>query len=184
MTGGSVGVAANFFVLVDVIDTLRKDGPIVLVASVGAVLICLLFFFRSFWAAAITLTPLMMAIAWLAGAHWLFDWKVNMYSVISFPLLVGMSIDQGVHVYHRWRESPNLALVMRETGGANVLTTLTTVIGFGGLWFADNLGIRSLGTTASVGTVLGLIGSCATLPALLFVIDRIRRALTTSRPAD
>jgi hypothetical protein len=175
VTGGSVGVAANFFVLVDVIDTLRKDGPVVLSAAVIAVFVCLLFFFRSLTAAFITMLPLAMAITWLAGLHYLYEWKVNMYSIIAFPLLIGMSIDQGVHVYHRWRESPNLRVVMRETGGANVLTTITTVIGFGGLWFAENLGIRSLGTTASVGTVLGLIGSCATLPALLFVIDRLKR---------
>ncbi len=171
----TVPTAANYFVLVDVIDTLTKDGPVVLSAAVLVVLLCLIVFFRSLGAALVTLLPLVMAITWLAGLHWLFDWKVNLYSIIAFPLLVGMSIDQGVHVYHRWRESPNLAVVMRETGAANVLTTLTTVIGFGGLWFADNLGIRSLGTTASVGTVLGLIGSCATLPALLLVLDRVRR---------
>ncbi|MBT9559857.1 MAG: MMPL family transporter, partial [Myxococcales bacterium] len=47
VTGGTVGVAANFFVLVDVIDTLRKDGPVVLSAAVIAVFVCLLFFFRS-----------------------------------------------------------------------------------------------------------------------------------------
>ncbi|MBT9554827.1 MAG: MMPL family transporter, partial [Myxococcales bacterium] len=144
-------------------------------AAVIAVFVCLLFFFRSLTAAFITMLPLAMAITWLAGLHFLYEWKVNMYSIIAFPLLIGMSIDQGVHVYHRWRESPNLQVVMRETGGANVLTTITTVIGFGGLWFAENLGIRSLGTTASVGTVLGLIGSCATLPALLFVLDRLKR---------
>ncbi len=142
-------------------------------------LLSLSVFFRSPIAAIITLVPLMLSLAWLLGLHWLFDVKLNMFSVIAFPLLVGMSIDQGVHVYHRWRETPDLRLVIRETGSANVLTTLTTIIGFGGLWFADNVGIQSLGTTASVGTALGLIGSCVTLPALLLILDRFRRNRTS-----
>jgi uncharacterized protein len=167
-----VPVAANYFVLVEVIDTLRDDGPVVLGAAAGAVFVCLLLLFRSLRAALLVLVPLLVSIAWLAGVYLLLGWKLNMFSVVAFPLLVGMGIDNGIHVFHRWREVHSVRVVLREVGGPITLTTLTTFIGFAGLLFANHVGIQTLGLTAAAGMWLVLLGAVATLPALLHVLDR------------
>ncbi len=171
-TAGSVPVAANYFVLVEVIDTLKEDGPVVLSAATLAVFICLLVSFRSARAALLTLVPLLVSVTWLAGLHLVLGWKLNMFSVVAFPLLVGIGIDNGIHVYHRWQEARSVRVVLREVGGPIALTAATTFIGFSGLLLANHVGINTLGLTAAAGIALALAGSVLTLPALLHLLDR------------
>ena len=168
----TVPVAANYFVLVEVIDTLKEDGPVVLSAATAAVFICLLFSFRSLRSALLVLVPLLVSVSWLAGVHLLLGWKLNMFSVVAFPLLVGIGIDNGIHVFHRWREVRQVRVVLREVGGPIALTAVTTFIGFSGLLLANHVGINTLGITAAAGIALALVGSVGTLPALLYCLDR------------
>ena len=170
----SVPVAANYFVLVEIIDTLRRDGPIVLSAATIAVMFLVLLFFRSIGGTLAIMLPLTIAVAWLGGIYLLLGMKLNMFSIIAFPLLIGMGIDYGIHFYHRWKEDRDIRILLRETGGPILLTSLTTIIGFAGLWFANHVGIKTLGLTAAVGIALCFLGSVVTLPALLYVIDLVR----------
>jgi hypothetical protein len=167
-----IRTAANYYILVDVIDTLKKDGPVVLVAASIAVFLCLAIFFRSLGAALIVIAPLILSLCWLAGVFYLMHWKLNMFSTLAFPLLVGMGIDNGIHFCHRWRETPRIRVVLREVGGPLFLSTLTTVIGFSGLILSDHVGVETLGTTALLGMTLCLASAVVTLPALLLLVDR------------
>ena len=174
--GVKVPVAANYFVLVEVIDTLKKDGPVVMSAAAAAVFICLLISFRSLRSALLVLVPLLVSVSWLSGLFLLLGWKLNMFSVVAFPLLVGIGIDNGIHVFHRWREVRSVRVVLREVGGPIALTAATTFIGFSGLLLANHVGINTLGLTAAAGIALALAGSVATLPALLYCLDRPGRS--------
>lgn len=172
LRGDAAPAAANYFVLAEVIDSLKADGPVVMGAAACAVLLCLLATYRSLRAALLVLAPLVISLGWLAGVYELMDWKLNIFSVVAFPLLIGLSIDDGIHLYHRWRETHCLRTVLREIGGPITMTTLTTFIGFAGLIFADHVGVQSLGLTAGLGVWLTLLGSVATLSALLYALDR------------
>jgi uncharacterized protein len=164
---GRVKVAANYFILVEAIDTLRADGPRVLIATVGAVFICLMLLFRSLKATLLVLIPLALSIIWLGGVYWLAGWKLNMFSVVAFPLLVGMGIDNAIHVYHRFSESGRVRTVLREVGGPVVTATTTTFVGFFGLLFTDYWGIQTLGLTAGLGMWLVFFGAVFTLLSVL-----------------
>ena len=118
---------------------------------------------RKSYLIVLVLVPLLVSVAWLAGVYLLLGWKLNMFSVVAFPLLVGMGIDNGIHVFHRWREVRSVRVVLREVGGPITLTTLTTFIGFAGLIFANHVGIQTLGLTAAAGMWLVLLGAVATL---------------------
>lgn len=162
--------AANYFVLVEVIDTLKEDGPKVLAIATFVVLLCLTLLFGSVRIALLTLVPLMASMAWLIGLHVLLDWKLNMFNVVAYPLLVGMGIDNGIHVVHRWLEDRDVGVVLRELAGPITLTTVTTTIGFAVLSFAPWQGVRSLGLTAASGMVLAYVGAVVVLPAVLTLI--------------
>ncbi|MBW2732923.1 MAG: MMPL family transporter [Deltaproteobacteria bacterium] len=170
-----VAVAANYFVLVEVIDTLRKEGPRVLGTVVGLVFICLLLTFRSLKASILVLLPLFVSLGWLCATFLLLGWKVNMFSIVAFPLLLGMGIDNGIHVFHRWRETANVRVIVRDVGGPITLTTLTTFIGFAGLLLANHVGIQTLGLTAGVGMWFTHLGATMALPALLYLVDNKAR---------
>ncbi len=162
--------AANYFVFVEVIDTLKEDGPRVLGWAMLAVLFCLTALFRSLRLALLTLVPLLTSMAWLAGTHVALDWKLNLFNVVAYPLLAGMGIDNGIHVMHRWLEERDVGVVLAELLGPITLTTVTTSIGFLGLTFASHRGIRSLGLTAATGMGLAYLGAVVVLPAVLTLL--------------
>lgn len=174
-------VAASYFVMPDIIDTLRKDGPKVITIAFVSILICLLALFRNLGVVLLVLVPVVAAISWLAGVFWLLDWKVNLYNIITFALLVGMGVDDGIHITRRWLENGRrgVSTVVRETGAAITLTTITTCIGFGGLLFSNHIGLGTLGWTAALGMVLTFLASVTTLPALLTLCSRRTDSPTT-----
>ena len=182
-TATTVPAAANYFVMVEVIDTLKEDGPRVLGWATLVVLLCLTALFGSVRIALLTLVPLIASLAWLAGLHVLLDWKLNIFNVVAYPLLVGMGIDNGIHVVHRWLEDRDVGVVLREVAGPITLTTVTTSIGFAGLSFATHQGIRSLGLTAASGMLLAYVGAVVVLPSVLTLMD-LRRGASGQAPPE
>lgn len=171
---GQVPVAASFFVIPEIVDTIRGDGPLVLGLSGGVLLLVALLLFRRLSHALVILGTVTLALVWLGGLVWLQDWKVNFFTVIAFPLLVGMGQDDAIHILHRHREGAPVGVVLRETGGAVLMTTVTTVLGYGGMVFADHLGLYSLGFTAATGMVLCFVASVVFLPASLRLVRWVR----------
>jgi hypothetical protein len=171
---GEAPVAASFFVIPEIVDTIRGDGPVVLGLSGGVLVVIALLLFRRLSSALLVLGTVSLALVWLGGILWLQDWKVNFFNVIAFPLLIGMGQDDAIHILHRSREGARLGVVLRETGGAILMTTVTTVLGYGGMVFADHLGLYSLGFTAAAGMTLCFVASVAALPATLRLLRWIR----------
>ncbi len=165
-----VPMAANYFVLAELIDTLKADGPVVFGAAAAAVFVALLVLFRSPRGALLVAIPLVCTIAWLLGIYWIYSIKLNIFSVIVLPLLIGMAVDNGIHIYHRYLETREVRTVLREVGGPIALTTATTFVGFSSLLIADHVGVQTLGLAAALGMLLGLIGAVITLPALLALL--------------
>ncbi|MEZ4383002.1 MAG: MMPL family transporter [Nannocystaceae bacterium] len=173
---GEVPVAASFFVIPEIVDAIRGDGPLVLGLSSGVLVLIALLLFRRLSSALLVLGTVSLALVWLGGILWLQDWKVNFFNVIAFPLLIGMGQDDAIHILHRSREGARLGVVLRETGGAILMTTVTTVLGYGGMVFADHLGLYSLGFTAATGMALCFVASVAVLPATLRLLRWLRGA--------
>jgi uncharacterized protein len=55
----------------------------------------------------------------------------------------------------------------KSTGQAVILSSLTTMIGFGSMMVADHYGVFSLGLVLTLGVFCCLIASITFLPALL-----------------
>jgi predicted RND superfamily exporter protein len=89
-----------------------------------------------------------------------------------FPVLVGIGIDYGIHVVHRFRESAPVREIVTETGRAFVLTTLTTMAGFGSLIWSRYKGLNSFGFVTIVGMTFVLLTSLVSLPAFLMLLER------------
>jgi len=86
------------------------------------------------------------------------------------PLIIGIGLENGIHIVHRWREEGEGGpeLVASSTGQSVALFSLTTMVGFGSLMVAKYYGIFSIGLllTVSVGSVLA--ASLSVLPLILF----------------
>ncbi len=168
-------VAATYFVLPEVVDTIREDGKLTVGLGLLAITGLLLLLFRRPSHVFVVLLPLLLGATSLAGFLFLFGMKLDYFNVVVIPLLLGMGVDNGIHLFSRLRDdgTERLMAILRHTGGAMFLTTLTTCIGFAGLWVANHRGLRNLGTTAIAGMALCLAASLFTLPALVLLVERL-----------
>jgi len=118
----------------------------------------------------LAILPLGLGIVWTAGLMWVFHLQFNLANMVAVPLIIGIGVENGIHIVHRYREEGvgGPALVSGSTGQAVALFSLTTMIGFGSLMVARYYGIFSMGLllTIAVGSVL--VASLTVLPLILF----------------
>ncbi len=175
---GEVPVAADFFVIPEIFEAIRNDGPVVLALSAAVMVLTAVVLLRTVTGVIMVVCTLLMSLAWLGGAMVLLGWKLNFFNVIILPLLIGMGQDASLHIYERAREEAHqrMTVVLRETGGAVFISTLTTIWGFSGILFANHRGLHSMAWMAVLGLTLTFLGSVVVLPAMLDVFRRRTRS--------
>jgi len=146
-----------------------------------ATVILLLALLRNPRAVALVVGPLLLAAIWTAGLMSYFDLPFNFANVIGLPLLLGIVVDNGIHmVHHALGERPGESGPMASsTSRAILFATLTTMASFGNLAFAPHVGMASMGKLLTIGMTCVLIATLVVLPALLEApgwISWVRRA--------
>jgi len=153
-------------IFVELMDIMSKDGKKATYFAIIAVFFVLLIDFRSLKYALVGMVPLIFGAIWMTGLMEILGLKFTMMNILAVPLIIGIGIDDGVHILHRWKMEKNLDIVYRSTGKAILLTSLTTMLGFGSLWFATYRGLGSMGIALFIG-----VGTC--FLATLFIIPAI-----------
>ncbi|HTN74844.1 MAG TPA: MMPL family transporter, partial [Pirellulaceae bacterium] len=97
--------------------------------------------------------------------------------MIVLPLIFGIGIDDGVHLMHDFLHSKGRYKLDNATFVAVLLTSVTTMVGFGSLILAQHQGLRSLGQVLTIGVLCCLVSSTTLLPALFVAITRSRKEL-------
>jgi uncharacterized protein len=101
---------------------------------------------------------------------------LNPANMIVLPLVLGIGVDDGVHVMHDFRTQRGTYRTKSSTINAIILTSLTSMIGFGSMMVAAHRGLYSLGLVLVVGVGSCLFVSLVTLPAILTLISKNRPA--------
>jgi predicted RND superfamily exporter protein len=160
-----------FSELLQVID---EDSLRAILWALLAVLLLVLIDLRSIKLTLLSLWPLATGLLGVSILLVFFDVRLNMFNMVVLPALLGINVDAGVHMLHRYREEPELGTLGVEFDllGAITVASLTTVISFASLILAHHQGMQSVGRLALVGLASGLIGSFVFLPALMEVIFR------------
>ncbi len=129
----------------------------------------IIFLFRRVKAILLTLVPVIFGGLWTIAGMALLDLDLNMANLIILPLFLGIAVDDGIHIVHRMFESPKAALapLAHSTGKAIVLTSLTTIVGFGSLMIARHNGIFSLGLLSVLAVTCSLVAALVVLPLIL-----------------
>jgi len=152
-------------------------------ALIAGVLIALLLLgdFRNISRAVLALVPTLFGWCWMLGimAHYGIDF--NVANIVIMPLVLGIGIDAGVHMVHRAAESAEgggqratVEELLRGTGSAVMLASITTMVGFANLLIADYGGMQSLGLVMVLGIACCLTACLVILPAILLLSHRAR----------
>jgi len=97
---------------------------------------------------------------------------LNPANLIVLPLVLGTGVDFGIHVVHNFREKQGGPYRMASsTMNSIVLTSTTSIVGFGSLMLAAHRGLFSVGLVYSIGLMSCLVISLVMLPALLTLVS-------------
>ena len=134
------------------------------------VLITLLLFLllRRISDVTLVLAPLLFATLLTVACMVLLGVPFNFANVIALPLLLGIGVDNGIHMVHRWRSAPPASgdLLRTSTARAVVISALTTICSFGNLAYSPHRGTASMGLLLTLGLGLVLVCTLLLIPAL------------------
>jgi predicted RND superfamily exporter protein len=145
--------------------------------ALAAIVVVLLLDLRRFSDLLLGLFPLAVGVVLTLGVMGLCGVSLNPANMIALPLIVGVGVDNGVHVLHDYRNRPRgRSYRLRAATGRGILVTgLTTVLGFGTLITARHAGMASLGLALTLGVSFCMLSALVFLPAVLQLRDRSRQ---------
>ena len=137
-----------------------------------SIVFVLIIYYRSLKIFFLSLLPLIIGLAALSGIMVIFSMDFNFLNVMVLPMIIGIGIDDGVHLVNTYAQShpSNLFEALPKTGRAVVLTSLTTLVGFGSIALSHYPGLRSMGYVAVIGITACLSASVIVMPAIFSII--------------
>ena len=142
-----------------------------------SILLVLLVYYRSISAVLMSLLPLMAGMAALSGLMAVLRIEYNFLNIMILPMIVGIGLDDGVHFTNTYRQTapPDQPDGLYRTGRAVVLTSLTTLVGFGSMTLSHYPGLQSMGHVSVIGISACMIASLVLLPALFQLLASRRK---------
>ena len=166
---------------------MRRSYVNAAIYSALAVITVLWWDLRRFDWVALAILPTVLGMVQLFGLMGYLQIPLNPANIIVLPLIIGIGIDDGIHVVHDIRAKRNPIGLSSATSKGIIMTSLTSMIGFGSLMLARHEGLRSLGRVVTLGITCCLLTSTLWLPCLLFLLRRKSRpspAASTGPPAS
>jgi hypothetical protein len=151
-------------------DGLMRAGFYAFLVIVAVLLID----FRNGKNTLIALAPLLMGVTMALGVLGVCGVPLNPANMIAFPLILGVGVDNGVHVLHDWliRRAEGRASISHAIGRGVLVKALTSMIGFSTLMISSERGLAGLGLLLTLGVGCSMLASLLFLPAVLALRGR------------
>jgi predicted RND superfamily exporter protein len=186
--GGIDVVIASMELTNDALQSETQDeAPILLALAMGVVALVLLWLLRSVFDVLVGLAGIIVTVVWTFGLiallgpeHLDLVGPVSQVGVVVPVLVVGLGIDYAVHLTTRYREQrargqdPAAAATtaMHTVGGALVLATVATAVGFAVTGMAPLEVIADFGIFTAIGVVCAFVVMGLAVPASRVLRER------------
>ena len=166
-------------ILADMLAGIKMDAPKAMALSVISTLLVVLIAFRARRAGWLALATMFLGMTWLIALLAVAKMHINFLNFVALPITVGVGADYAVNVMkrHEIERGADIARTILETGGAVVLCSLTTFLGYAALLLSTNGAVRSFGAVGALGELTMLLSAMLVLPAVLW-----RRRAADERP--
>jgi len=135
--------------------------------------------FRNLRVSLIVLIPIVFGIVVTFGLLLLFRHRFSFMSITAIPLIIGIGIDNGIHLVQRYLRSRHLEderdgilAIAKASGAAVIQSNLTTIVGFGALMASSFAPLAEMGLVTSLGVALALVGGLCLVPAVILLGER------------
>jgi len=167
----ATGMPPVFLALIRIIG---QDGQKAALLTLAVVFLLLCVDFLSPRKALLAMIPLGLGMFWMVGLMHLTGMQLTIMNVMALPIIIGIGIDDGVHIIHRWKHEGKgkIRTVFSSTGKAIFLTSLTTMLAFGSLVFSIFRGFGHLGGAMFLGVGACFLTTIIIIPGLIGLIER------------
>ena len=123
--------------------------------------------FRTLTHTLLALAPLVAGTIITVGVMGLMGVSLNPANMIGLPMIVGVGVDNGVHVLHDYmaRRGKRSYTLAATTGKGIAVSAITTALGFGTLMVARHKGLAGLGLVLTLGVLGCMVAALVLLPA-------------------
>lgn len=104
---------------------------------------------------------------WAAGILALTGVELDLFAVFAVVTFVGIGVDYGLHLVHRYREYGEARRAIEELAPVILVAAAITLFGYGTLVVSSYPPLRSIGLVAAVSVVTLSLASVLVLPAML-----------------
>jgi uncharacterized protein len=131
------------------------------------VIVLILITFRDWRLAWLTIVPTVLGLLWAAGLLGVAGVELDLFAVFAVVTFVGIGVDYGVHLVHRYRDRGDAATATAELAPVILVAGAITLLGYGTLIGSSYPPLQSIGIVSAVSVVTLVAGSVLVLPALL-----------------
>jgi hopanoid biosynthesis associated RND transporter like protein HpnN len=139
-----------------------------IVIALVAIALVLLAIRRNILDTALVMATLILAGLFTMASAAITNTPINFANIIALPLLLGLGVDNGVHMLVKLRHSsPEEQNIYQSSTARGIFYgALTTSSSFGGLAFSPHAGISSMGLLITIGIFWIMVCTFIILPAL------------------
>lgn len=176
---------------IEQLSTIEGDLGTTSLVAVLLLVLYIVLHFRRFSAVVLLLAPLAVGLVVLLGITAIFFPTLNILTAFVGAILLGLGIDNGIHLLGRYQHErarglsseEAVRITFRGTGRGVALAGITTAVGFSGLAISEFRAFHEFGVIAGLGIVLVVIAYLTTLPALLGLLGRfLKREVENAAP--
>lgn len=166
---------------------------IIFIVAVILVSVVLYIFHRNLKGILIALLPTACAIALTFGVLGIIQPELTIISVAIVALLLGLGVDYSIHIMNRYAEENSIdneitrmEKILKSTGKAILLSSVTTIIGFASLMISSMSPVVTFGFGCAIGIFFCFISSIILAPilSLLLKFKKEEKMITWSKITD
>lgn len=158
----------------DLIEIIKREAPYLTLASFLGVVGFVIFTLKKMRMSAVIIAGLVWGVLMMIGIAAFMDIKINFFNFIVLPLTFGIGVDYGINVAMRIHQegTTGVASAIRHTGGAVILCSVTTIIGYFVLTTANNQALATFGVAAVIGEITCIVAAICLVPAVIVYFSR------------
>lgn len=159
------------------VDRMMQEMVFFLVLSALLVVAFLYLTFRSIWGVIVPMSVIALATLWLLGGMAFFKEPINILLITLPTILFVVAMADVIYIVSRFLQGIRegltkleaVKITYKEIAFSAFLTSITTAIGFGSLYFVKVIPVQVFGVVAGIGTLLAYFFTMFLLPVLFLV---------------
>ena len=155
----------------DLQTQILHDSRRAMLLTTSGIILIVFFIFRNVRITVLVLAPIVFAIVVTFGILFLAGHRFSFMAITALPLIVGIGIDNGIHLVQRYLQNDlSIIEIAKASGPALIQSSLTTLIGFGALLASTFQPMAEMGLVTTIGVVLALAAALWMVPGAILVL--------------